>query len=94
MIALDIRDCFSGPLYGPDLVQAHKAGPKYYERILADRSVVPSDALFVDDNPKAVGWAAETGATAVHMCRNGDAAPDAHHVVGDLHQLAGLLETL
>ena len=92
MAALGIRDCFAGRLYGPALVQAPKASPLYYKRILADARIEPSDALFVDDSSKAVAWASEAGAQTVHMCRHGEAAPAADHVVGSLLELADLLE--
>ncbi len=91
MAALGIRDCFSGRLYGPDLVQAHKASPRYYERILADAGIEPSNALFVDDNHRAIAWAASTGARVVHLCRQGDPAPAADHVVANLFELVDLL---
>lgn len=89
--ALGVRDCFKGRLYGPDLVRAHKAGPVYYERILTDAGVDPSDALVVDDNPKAIGWAAEAGIPTVHIHRDSAAASDATHAVRDLNELAELL---
>ena len=89
--AIGVRTFINGPFYGPDLVQAHKASPRYYERILADSGVAPADALFVDDNAKAVGWAASTGATTVHMCRQGEPAAAADHVVANLYELVELL---
>jgi phosphoglycolate phosphatase-like HAD superfamily hydrolase len=91
LIALGIRDCFAGRLYGPDLVRAHKAGPTYYERILADTGVSAASALMIDDNANAVSWAAQAGMQTVHMCRQGEPAPDADHVVGNLLELADLL---
>ena len=91
MAALGVRECFTGRLYGPDLVQAQKASALYYQRILVDVGVEPSQALFVDDNANAIAWAAEAGARAVHMCRQGDAAPAADHVVSNLLELVDLL---
>lgn len=37
--------------YGPDLVRAHKTGPLYYQRILTECALQPSQALVIDDNP-------------------------------------------
>ena len=88
---MGVRECFTNRLYGPDLVQTQKASPLYYERILADAGIAPSEALFVDDNVRAVAWAAETGARTVHLCRTGDPAPAASHVVRDLLELVELL---
>ncbi len=91
LIALSIRDCFAGRLYGPDLVRAHKAGPIYYKRILTDSGVSPASALVVDDDVNAIAWAAQAGMQTVHMCRQGEPATAADHVVGNLLELAGLL---
>ncbi len=91
LVALGIRDCFAGRLYGPALVRAHKASPVYYERILADSGVSPASALVVDDNAQAIAWAAQAGMQTVHMCRQGDAAPAADHVAGSLLALVDLL---
>ncbi len=91
LVALGIRDCFTGQLYGPDLVRAHKASPAYYERILLDSGLSPASTLVVDDNANAVAWAAQTGMQTVHMCRKSDPAPAADHVVGNLLELVDLL---
>ena len=54
---MGVRDCF-GRLYGPDLINVHKNGPAYYARLLADLGQPPEQAMFVDDSPQALGWAA------------------------------------
>ncbi len=59
-----MRKCFDR-LYGPDLVGTLKDGPRFYERILKDSRVAARDALVVDDNPNAVGWAMRAGVRAV-----------------------------
>ena len=94
--ALGIRGCFAGRLYGPDLVRAHKAGPTYYERILADSGFPSASTLVVDDNAQAIGWAAQAGMRTVHMCRRGEPATAepaaaAGHAVGNLLELVDLL---
>ena len=91
LFALGIRECFAGRLYGRDLVRAHKASPIYYKRILADSGLSPANTLVVDDNANAIAWAAQAGMQTVHMCRKGDPAPAAGHVVGDLLELVELL---
>ncbi len=91
LVALGIRDCFAGRLYGPDLVRAHKVGPTYYERILADSGLSPANALVVDDDANAIAWAAQAGLQTVHMCRQSEPATTAGHVVGSLLELVDLL---
>src|SRR5207248_6200839 len=61
---MGVRACF-GHLYGPDLIGTFKAGPQFYERVLADAGVAPGDALVLDDSPDAVKWAAQAGARGV-----------------------------
>lgn len=53
---------YFGRLYGPDLVDTFKDGPLFYQHIFADAGVEPQDALVVDDNANAIGWAAQVGA--------------------------------
>jgi HAD superfamily hydrolase (TIGR01509 family) len=62
--AMGVRDCF-GRLYGPDLIEALKEGPEYYERIFADLGIEAAEALVVDDSPRAIGWAMQVGARTV-----------------------------
>src|SRR5205814_5813680 len=52
-------------LYGPDLLNTFKDGPRFYERLFADAGVAPRDALVVDDNASAAGWATQAGAKAI-----------------------------
>ena len=48
-------------LYGPDLVDTTKNGPRYYEAILADSKTEPRTAAVVDDWGDARDWAASLG---------------------------------
>jgi HAD superfamily hydrolase (TIGR01509 family) len=63
---MGVRDCF-GLLFGPDLVNAWKDGPGYYERIFAHAGLHPAAALVVDDNADAIAWAKAVGAHVVHL---------------------------
>lgn len=85
---MDIRECF-GRLYGPDLIGAFKIGPEYYARILAAEKLEPGEALFLDDSPKALGWARETGAGALLV---GQRDVDGWERIGSLAELPGWLE--
>jgi HAD superfamily hydrolase (TIGR01509 family) len=70
LAGMGVRECF-GRLYGPDLIDAFKEGPEYYERIFVDVGITPREALVVDDNPRAIMWAAQSGVQTVLV---GDAA--------------------
>jgi beta-phosphoglucomutase-like phosphatase (HAD superfamily) len=65
LATLDVIDCFAGRLYGPDLAQAYKSGPRFYERIFAREGIAPERALVLDDTPHVAGWALEAGANVV-----------------------------
>ena len=65
--AMGVRDCFGERLYGPDLLGVLKSGVWFYERLLAETGVDPAAALVIDDSAKAVAWAREVGATALHV---------------------------
>ena len=90
---MTVRDCF-GQLYGPDLVKVAKIGPEYYQRIFEDAGVAPVDALVVDDNPEAVGWASRAGARAVLVSAENPKDPNAVAVVPRLALLPQVLEQL
>jgi FMN phosphatase YigB (HAD superfamily) len=57
---MGIREQFDR-LYGPDLVDATKNGPHYYEAILEDSRTDPSEAVVVDDSADARAWASAVG---------------------------------
>jgi HAD superfamily hydrolase (TIGR01509 family) len=90
LTGMGVRECF-GRLYGPDLVDIVKAGPEYYARLLADAGVDPPDALIVDDNPMAAGWAASAGARTVLVgTYDSGTAPATYHIAA-LADLPSLL---
>jgi HAD superfamily hydrolase (TIGR01509 family) len=90
---MGVRACF-GRLYGPDLVNTPKEGPRYYRRIFADAEVEPGDALVIDDNPRALRWAAEAGARTVRVGLAGAEGGASDHVIGSLAELPGVVAAL
>ncbi|MBA4179732.1 MAG: hypothetical protein C0506_04015 [Anaerolinea sp.] len=58
---MGIRECFH-TLYGADLVDMPKDRPEYHRRVLEDSGVDPARALFIDDSPAPLEWAASFGA--------------------------------
>jgi HAD superfamily hydrolase (TIGR01509 family) len=59
-----VRPCF-GRCYGADLINTFKQGPESFERLFADVGLRPAEALVVDDESDALGWAAQVGARTV-----------------------------
>ena len=88
---MGVRDCF-GHLYGPDLIDAFKEGPEYYERIFADVEVTPANALVVDDNPLAINWAAQVGARTVLVSNSPAPRAWTTYHIGSLAELPGLIQ--
>ena len=90
LIGMGVRPLFER-LYGPDLVNTWKGGRSYYDRLFADSGVAPSEALVVDDSPKAVQWAREAGATAVLVSAGPSPSNDADTVLSSLAELSAFL---
>jgi len=91
---MGVREHFQH-LFGPDLVNAFKAGPVYYERAFDLAGLDPARCLVIDDSPEALRWAAEAGARTILMDR--DATKRAGwggHVVSSLTELLPLLEQM
>ncbi|HET9493027.1 MAG TPA: hypothetical protein VFR15_02235, partial [Chloroflexia bacterium] len=91
---MDSRPYFTR-LYGPDLVDTFKAGPRFYERIFADSGVAPAEALVLDDNPEVLGWASDVGARTLLVGRG--PAPQVRGclgAIGSLAELPGIIEEI
>jgi HAD superfamily hydrolase (TIGR01509 family) len=86
---MGVRACF-GRLYGPDLAGAFKNGPAFYERMLADLGLPAREALFLDDHPLALAWAAQTGAHTLLVGPRADPGP--WERIHSLAELPGWLE--
>lgn len=91
--AMGVRDLFVR-LYGPDLINAPKEGPLYYERIFADSGVDPRQAIVIDDSPLPIAWASETGARAVLVSTQVGHTPSAYAVICGLADLPSLLQEI
>lgn len=62
------RDLFDR-VYGSDLVNTWKFGPEYYRAILRDSGVDADRAAVVDDSPKALSWARQSGLRVFQVAR-------------------------
>jgi len=91
LTGMGIRDCFNH-LYGPDLIETFKMGPEFYERLLADAGVEPSDALVLDDNPKCARWAKQAGAQVLLVSNAPQTAAESITVIGSLAEVPGFID--
>lgn len=62
------RDLFDR-VYGSDLVNTWKFGPEYYRAILRDSGVDADRAAVIDDSPKALFWARQSGLRVFQVAR-------------------------
>jgi FMN phosphatase YigB (HAD superfamily) len=58
--------------YGLDLVKTHKTAPLYYQRIVTDCALQPTQALIIDDNPQAIAHAQRTSRRSPPPMTTGD----------------------
>ncbi len=91
--AMDVRDCF-GRLYGPDLIDTFKEGPEFYERIFVDLGILPTEALVIDDNPRAIHWAIQAGARTVLVSKVPHPEVGAALRIGSLAELPKVIQRL
>lgn len=92
--SMGVRHYF-GHLFGPDLVNAFKSTPVYYERAFKKAEVNPGVCLVVDDSPQVLKWAAEAGALTVLVDRQGR-RPSGYDLpaISALDELLPLLEQM
>jgi HAD superfamily hydrolase (TIGR01509 family) len=90
---MGVRECFDR-LYGPDLLDTFKDGPRFYQRIFADAGVEPRNALVVDDTATAAGWAAQAGAQTVLISAAAPSSTNPTLCLGSLAELPALIERL
>ncbi|GJJ73909.1 hypothetical protein EMPS_06267 [Entomortierella parvispora] len=62
----DLHPIFT-KLYGPDLINCHKASTRFYELIFEDCGVPAHEALVVDDKESILAWAKVLGAITVQI---------------------------
>jgi HAD superfamily hydrolase (TIGR01509 family) len=93
LAGMGVRQCFTR-LYGPDLLDCFKDGPRFYTQLFADAGVEPRNALVVDDNVEVAGWAASAGARIVLVSTAAQAGGGPSHVIGSLSELLANSELL
>ncbi len=63
---MGIIDCFTN-LYGPDLINTAKRSSKYYQKIINDMNISPSDGIIVDDSSMQLAFAHKLGMITIHI---------------------------
>lgn len=92
LIGMEVRECFAGALYGPDIVDTPKSHPQHYHRIFEHAAVAPADAVVVDNDIEALANAAGAGASTVLVWGDGS-SHDGIATIASLSELPGLLQS-
>lgn len=91
--AMGVQHCFDR-LYGPDLINTFKEGPEYYAHIFADLGISATNAVVVDDNPRAMSWAAQVGAKTVFVKNSSASGESAIASIHSLKELPAIIHQL
>jgi beta-phosphoglucomutase-like phosphatase (HAD superfamily) len=81
-------------LYGPDLIDTFKEGPEYYERIFAELGISSTNAVVVDDSPRAINWAAQVGARTVLVSNSPPSETGTTAHIRSLEELPAIIHRL
>ncbi|MFX0015063.1 MAG: HAD family hydrolase [Promethearchaeota archaeon] len=95
LTGMGIEKCFTN-LYGPDLINIAKQSVEFYNQVFNDSEVNPDEGVMViDDSPKKLSWAAEAGATIVHVTNYQEcqSTPCQFHIT-QLNEITKILEIL
>ncbi len=63
---MGVLDCFH-KLFGPDIINRMKASTSFYQRILENMQLHPSEVITVDDSSRFLSMASKLGITSIHV---------------------------
>ena len=66
LTGMGVLDSFH-KLYGPDIINRMKANESFYQKILDDMQIDPSEAIVVDDSSDYLAMASKLGITTIHV---------------------------
>ena len=91
LTGMGVLDCFDR-LYGPDLINRMKASKSYYQRILDDMHLHPSEVIVLDDSSDYLSWASELGITTIHVdYLNGCKKESCHYHIRSLNDIRRII---
>ncbi|MHA1194182.1 MAG: HAD hydrolase-like protein [Promethearchaeota archaeon] len=73
--------------YGPNLINTWKFGKDYYCAIFKDLKLDPRNAIIIEDNPKFLEAALQTGAKVIQSCITGDFEPQFPFYIENMKEL-------
>ncbi|MCJ7650408.1 MAG: HAD hydrolase-like protein [Candidatus Lokiarchaeota archaeon] len=90
---MGIIQYFKG-FYGPDLINTWKSGKDFYRAIFKDLSINPKNAIIIDDQPRFLEVALQTGANVIQSCITGEFEPQYPFYVKKMKDLPQLITDL
>ncbi|MHA1346028.1 MAG: HAD family hydrolase [Candidatus Heimdallarchaeaceae archaeon] len=88
-----VRDLFEN-FYGPDLVNTHKTSDNFFKRVLDDVWFEPDKTIVIEDKPRFLEYALNSGANVIQACLTGDFEPSYQYYVKDMNELPKIITDL
>jgi HAD superfamily hydrolase (TIGR01509 family) len=92
LTGMGVLDCFH-KLYGPDIINRMKADISFYQKIIDDLQILPSEVLAADDSSDNLYMASVLGITTIHIdnfknCRK----KSCHYHIRSLSDIGSILK--
>ena len=90
---MGIKHLFRG-FYGPDLINTRKLNSNFFKAMFNDIKLVPKKAIVIEDRPRCIENALNTGANAIQACITGEYPPQYPFYVENMHHLPKIIESI
>ncbi len=88
-----VKDLFEN-FYGPDLINTHKTNDNFFKRVLDDVWFETDRTIIIEDNPKFLECALNSGANVVQACLTGEFEPSYQYYIKDMNELPKVVTNL
>ena len=88
-----VRDLFEN-FYGPDLINTHKTSDNFFKRVLNDVWFEPDKTIFIEDKPRFLECALNSGANVIQACLTGEFEPSYQYYIKDMNELPKIITNL
>lgn len=88
-----VRDLFEN-FYGPDLINTHKTSDNFFKRVLDDVWFEPDRTIVIEDKPKFLECALNSGAHVIQACLTGEFEPSYQNHIKDMNELPKIITNL
>jgi phosphoglycolate phosphatase-like HAD superfamily hydrolase len=88
-----VKDLFEN-FYGPDLINTHKTNDNFFKRVLDDIWFEPDRTIIIEDNPKFLECALNSGANVVQACLTCEFEPSYQYYIKDMNELPKVVTNL